>query len=90
MAVLFPITFLVGVLVTHRIAGPAFRLQQHCLKLARGEEPGPCFLRKDDELHELCDAMNRAFEALGQESQPGSESTGSKQASEAQGMVDAA
>ena len=64
LAVLFPLTFLVGVLVTHRVAGPAYRLQQHCLKLARGEEPGRCFLRKDDELQELCEAMNRAFEAL--------------------------
>ena len=67
LAVLFPLTFLVGVLVTHRVAGPAYRLQQHCLKLAKGENPGRCFLRKDDELQELCEAMNSAFEALGDE-----------------------
>lgn len=75
LAVLFPLTFLVGVLVTHRVAGPAYRLQQHCLKLAKGENPGRCFLRKDDELQELCEAMNSAFEAMGNESQAASAST---------------
>ena len=88
LAVLFPLTFLVGVLVTHRVAGPAYRLQQHCLKLARGEEPGRCFLRKDDELQELCDAMNRAFESLGQENKADSGSKATQPGDGVQGLVD--
>ena len=88
LAVLFPLTFLVGVLVTHRVAGPAYRLQQHCLRLAGGEEPGRCSLRKDDELQELCDAMNRAFEALGHESHPDSGSKATDSTDAVQGLVD--
>ena len=88
LAVLFPLTFLVGVLVTHRVAGPAFRLQQHCLKLARGEEPGRCYLRKDDELQELCDAMNRAFEALGNEAKAETGSVVADRGEAIRGLVD--
>ena len=64
MGALFPLTFLVGLLVTHRIAGPAFRMRQHCLAIARGEETGPCRIRERDELGDLCDALNAAVAAL--------------------------
>ena len=39
-------------------------MQEYCKALARGEELGPCRIRKDDELWDLCDALNDAVDAL--------------------------
>jgi hypothetical protein len=69
VGVLGPLTFLVGLLVTHRIAGPAFNMTRYCQALARGEDPGACRIRSDDELWELCDALNAAVTRLRQEPQ---------------------
>lgn len=62
--VLAPLTFLIGLLVTNRVAGPAFNMTRHCRRIANGEDPGPCRIRKDDELHELCNALNAALTRL--------------------------
>ncbi len=68
---LVPFSFLVGLHVTHRVAGPAYRIEKHLEDLADGEDPKkPCFLRKNDELQELSSAMNGAFARLSSESQP--------------------
>ena len=64
VGVLVPLMFAIGLLLTHRIAGPAYRMQEYCKALARGEELGPCRIRKDDELWDLCDALNDAVDAL--------------------------
>ena len=58
--ILMPVTVAVGVLVTFRIAGPVYRFEQYLESIARGEEVGPCKLRKGDELTELCDRINQA------------------------------
>jgi signal peptidase II len=63
-AVLVPLMFAIGLLVTHRIAGPALRMQTYCEAVARGEATGPCRIRKDDELWDLCDALNAAIDTL--------------------------
>jgi hypothetical protein len=60
VACIVPITLVVGVLTTFRIAGPIFRLERHLGAIARGEDPGACRLRKGDELKELCGAVNPA------------------------------
>jgi methyl-accepting chemotaxis protein len=62
--VLVPLMFAIGLLITHRIAGPAHRMQIHCEAITRGEANGPCRIRKDDELWELCDALNEAIDTL--------------------------
>jgi len=64
VAVLVPLMFAIGLLITHRIAGPAYRMQTYCKAIARGEATGPCRIRKDDELWDLCDALNEAVDAL--------------------------
>ena len=64
LAVLVPLMFAIGLLITHRIAGPAYRMQTYCKAIAAGEELGPCRIRKDDELWDLCDALNEAVDAL--------------------------
>ena len=62
LGVLIPLMTIVGVLATHRIAGPVYRFEKHLERLARGEKPGPCRIRKGDELQELCQWINRAAE----------------------------
>ncbi len=63
-AVLFPIMVMVGIAVTHRIAGPVYRFEQHLDAIARGEHPGECRIRTNDELHDLCEKINRAVARL--------------------------
>jgi signal transduction histidine kinase len=62
--VLLPLTALVGVLVTHRFAGPIYRFQIFLRQLAKGERPRDCKLRKGDELQEFCDLLNQATASM--------------------------
>jgi nitrogen fixation/metabolism regulation signal transduction histidine kinase len=64
LAVLLPVTTWIGVLVTHRIAGPVHRIEGFLRAVARGERPRDCSLRKGDELNELCSAVNDATAPL--------------------------
>ena len=64
LAAMIPLMTCVGVILTHRIAGPAYRMTQHCKAIAAGEPVRPCKIRKDDELHDLCDALNAAIAHL--------------------------
>jgi hypothetical protein len=57
--VVVPLVFLVGVLMTFRIAGPIHRFESYIKQILRGENPGECRLRKGDELNELCDLINQ-------------------------------
>jgi len=61
---LLPVTALVGVLVTFRWAGPIFRFKQHLGRIALGERPAHCKLRKGDELQDVCEVMNQAIDNL--------------------------
>jgi len=60
LAIVLPIVFVLGLLLTFRIAGPAYRFESYLRALARGEEVGPCRIREKDELQSLCDAINEA------------------------------
>jgi signal peptidase II len=62
LAVLLPILFGLGVLLTHRIAGPIYRFETYLRALARGERSGPCKIRDGDELGTLRDAINQVSE----------------------------
>jgi len=61
---LLPLTVAVGILVTHRIAGPVYRFEQYLGAVLRGEEAGPCRIRKDDEFQELCELINQVTAQL--------------------------
>lgn len=63
-AVLLPVSFLAGIVLTHPIAGPAHRFEQHLQAIARGEDVGPCRIRKGDQFQTLCEALNAALDAL--------------------------
>ena len=72
LCVLVPAMTLVGILVTHRIAGPAYRMRMHLQEIERsGEISQPCKIRKHDELQDMCTLLNRALERVsGQSHQP--------------------
>lgn len=58
--VFLPLTFLVGVLTTFRIAGPVYRFEQFLAAVQRGERPSDFHLRKGDELTDLAALINEA------------------------------
>lgn len=65
LCVLVPAMTLVGILVTHRIAGPAYRMRMHLKEIEEsGEVPRPCRIRKHDELQEMCQLLNQAIDAI--------------------------
>ena len=64
LGVLLPMMLLVGILITHRIAGPIYRFERHFESIARGDDPGLCRIREGDELHELCQRINEAVATL--------------------------
>ena len=67
VAILLPMTFFVGVMVTFRIAGPIQRFDMHLKAIARGEDPGTCRIRKTDELQDFCATLNAALDRLKQD-----------------------
>ena len=58
--VLLPLAFVIGVLTTHRFAGPVHRFETFLGEVLAGRESQACELRKGDELGELCDLLNQA------------------------------
>ena len=64
LGTMIPLMTCIGIVLTHRIAGPAYRMTQHCKSIAAGEPVTKCSIRKHDELHELCDALNAAIDHL--------------------------
>ncbi len=62
--VFLPLTLIVGILMTFRVAGPAYRMEVYLRDLKAGKYSGPCYIRKGDKLVELCDEMNGAIESL--------------------------
>ena len=62
-----PLTFLVGILTTFRIAGPIYRFEQFLSAVQRGERPPDFRLRRGDELMDLAALINAATEPLRKE-----------------------
>jgi hypothetical protein len=62
--VMLPLTLVVGILATHKFAGPIYRFEQYLKQVIAGEKPPDCHLRNGDELTSLCDLINRATEPL--------------------------
>ena len=56
---LFVIFNLVALVVSHRIAGPLYRLQHHLQDVAGGKEPTDVKFRKGDLFAELAEACNK-------------------------------
>ena len=62
--ILLPCFVGLGVIFTFRIAGPVHRFEQFLDNVAAGQQIGPCRIRDADDLHSLCEAINRATEPL--------------------------
>lgn len=65
--VTFPLAALLGVLgilISHRIAGPVYAVTKQLEKLSHGELPRPRALRKSDELKELVEVFHKSMDAL--------------------------
>lgn len=63
-AVFLPLTLLVGIMSTFRIAGPLYRFQRFLEATRDGEAPGDFRLRRKDELHDLAALINEATRPL--------------------------
>jgi hypothetical protein len=59
-ALLVPLTLAVGILITFKIAGPIYRMEQFMKQIISGEKPGDCSLRDGDQLHDFCALLNQA------------------------------
>jgi hypothetical protein len=67
--VLLPVVGLVGILATHRWAGPLYRFQRFLEELADGRRPADIRLRDGDELTGFADLLNRVTAPLRSESE---------------------
>ncbi len=64
LPILLVLSCLVGVLLSHKIAGPVYRLQKVAHEVARGDLTKIVSLRSDDELKNLSDAFNSVIENM--------------------------
>jgi hypothetical protein len=62
--VLLPLTFVIGVVMTHKFAGPIHKLQTFLNQTLRGAKPADCRLRDGDELQEFCALLNEVTAPL--------------------------
>lgn len=62
MPIIFLFIWLIALELSHRIAGPLFRLERELDDRIAGKEQGPIKLRKDDELKILVEKINKLLE----------------------------
>lgn len=60
----FSLILIGGAILSHRIAGPLYRLRQHLKGLSKGEPLREVHFRRGDFFTELADAMNEHLSAL--------------------------
>ena len=63
-ALFLPLTFMVGVLTTFKIAGPLYRFELFLTDVRDGKRPRPVRLRKNDELQHIAQLLNEATAPL--------------------------
>lgn len=66
LGVTLVVTFVFGVLFSHRMAGPIFRIRRTILEMADGNLKGLVFLRKKDDFKALAEALNALKKSLWQ------------------------
>jgi hypothetical protein len=60
--IVLPLTIAVGVLATFRIVGPIYRFETYLRGVLRGDQLGPCKIRKGDAFGEMCTLINEVTE----------------------------
>jgi len=63
--VVFTLLITLGLVFSHRIAGPLYKLQKHLLETSKSGRYSKVFFRKSDFFYELADAYNRQLPAKG-------------------------
>jgi len=53
-----------GIIFTHKVAGPMFRLKRHMLEVASGKTQNQIYFRKSDHFHDIADAYNEQLKYL--------------------------
>jgi len=69
-----------GLVLSHRVAGPIYRLRKHLLEAAAGRAPSQVRFRDEDYFQELADAYNAELRSRGRVRRPGSEPSRADQA----------
>ncbi|MDD5680809.1 MAG: HAMP domain-containing protein, partial [Candidatus Omnitrophica bacterium] len=64
MAVLAILIFIFAIFISHRIAGPIYRIKSVIREMGEGKLDVPVYLRKNDELHDLAEEINKLQESL--------------------------
>jgi len=64
LSVLVPVTIGVGLVLTHRLAGPIYRFETYLRGVVSGDQIGRCKIRDGDELQEFCELLNDAISKL--------------------------
>ena len=59
-----PLVALIGIYLSHKIAGPIFRMERFMSDMASGNFTGKLVLREGDELLMLADGINRLTESM--------------------------
>ena len=63
----------VGLWISHRVAGPIYRMRRHLQEAAAGRAPQPIRFRQGDYFQELADAYNEELITRGRIRRPGTE-----------------
>lgn len=58
LALITPLVVVISIILSHRIAGPVFRIGKYLKSIASGDLSANLHLRKNDELQDLAEAIN--------------------------------
>ena len=67
------LSFVGGLVYSHKIVGPIYRMRKHLLAAAGGRAPSPLRFRQGDFFQELADAYNEELYSRGRLRRPGSQ-----------------
>jgi len=58
------LAFIICIFISHRIAGPMYKLQQYLSDIKEGKEQGDLHFRKGDYFREIASSVNETFNAI--------------------------
>ncbi len=64
LGLITPLVFVIAIVLSHRIAGPIYRIKKTLDEISKGDYAKRLHLRKTDELKDVADSINRAIDKL--------------------------
>ncbi len=64
MLIVSPLILALGIFLSHKIAGPVYRIEKTIGKMAQGDFSDRITLRKGDEMKSLADSINKLADSL--------------------------